>query len=304
MSLLKINKLVRNYPGFSLGPLDLEINAGESVALVGANGAGKSSLFRSIMGLLRKQQGQVWIAGQPAHTDSGLWRQQLGYIGDHIPLFEAWTGARNLAVMSRFYPDWSQQRVDELVSRLELDLTMKVSTYSTGQRAKLGIVLALAHQPKLLLLDEPANGLDPVGRENFTDLLFEYLADGERALLYATHHVAEIEALVDRLVFLKQGQIVGDAIKEDLTERWRKLSFRSESDLTDIPGSVQQRQELPWRELICDDAPTTLAWLQDRGIEEIQSSRLPLEKITVQILRQQGGLQSPLATDSNGGNHV
>jgi ABC-2 type transport system ATP-binding protein len=304
MSLLTINNLVRNYPGFSLGPVDLDINAGESVALVGANGAGKSSLFRSVMGLLRKQQGQVWIARQKAEAEPGLWRQQVGYIGDHIPLFEAWSGARNLAVMSRFYPHWSQQLVDELVARLELDLSMKASSYSTGQRAKLGIVLALAHRPKLLLLDEPANGLDPVGRESFTDLLFEYLADGEQALLYATHHVAEIEALVDRLVFLKQGQIVGDDIKEDLTEKWGKISFRSESDLADIPGSVQQRHERPWRELICDDAPTTLAWLKDKGIEEIQSSRLPLEKITVQILKQQGGLQSQLANGSTGGKHV
>lgn len=292
MSLLTINNLVRNYPEFSLGPIDLQINAGETVGLIGPNGAGKSTLFRAVMGLVRKQQGVVEVCGNRASNDSGLWRQQTGYIGDTIALFDSWDGQRNVEVLSRFYPDWDHDLARELAQRLQLDLTLKVSKYSTGQRAKLAIVLALAHRPPVLLLDEPANGLDPVAREIFADLLTEAVADGNTAVLYATHHVAEIEQFVDRLVFLKQGQIVGDAIKEDLTENWRKLTFRCEADLNGIPRSIQQRSEHPWREVISTQASTTTAWLEAQGVEDIQSSRLSLEKISVQILKQSGLEQS------------
>lgn len=286
MSLLTINNLVRNYAEFSLGPIDLQINAGETVGLIGANGAGKSTLFRALMGLVRKQQGEVEICGNRVNDNCGLWRQQTGYIGDAIPLFDSWNGQRNLEVLSRFYPRWDQDLARDLARRLQLDLSLKVSRYSTGQRAKLAIVLALAHRPAILLLDEPANGLDPVARETFTDLLIEAVADGERAVLYATHHVAEIEQFVDRLVFLKQGQIVADAIKEDLTENWRKLTFRSEGNLNGIPRSIVQRSEHPWREVISSQASTTTAWLEAQGVDDVQSSRLSLEKISVQILKQ------------------
>ena len=117
-----------------------------------------------------------------------------------------WTGARNLQAFSAYYPTWSAKTGQSLASRFDLDLSQVVKKYSTGQRTKLALILALAHNPELLLLDEPANGLDPVARDVFMEVLFEQMQNEELTLLYATHHVSDIEQLADQLIFLDAGR--------------------------------------------------------------------------------------------------
>ena len=285
MSLLAVESLVKNYPDFSLGPLNLDVALGTSVGLVGANGAGKTTLFRSIMGTLRRQQGTVRVAGQVLDNKNPRPKAHIGHVGDYTPLFDNWSGQKNLEAFSKFYRTWSSGIAQDVARRLNLDLLKKVGSYSTGQRTKMAIVLALAHQPDLLLLDEPSNGLDPVSRENFQELLFEFLGDESRSIIYATHHIGEIEQLADRLVFLSQGLVVRDEIKEDLAQSWRKLSFRSENLPAQIPHTVSHRRELPYHEIISDNAAETEAFLSSKGIEAIESTRLTIEKITVEILR-------------------
>ena len=285
MSLLSVDQLVKSYGTFSLGPLQLNIEPGTSVALIGANGAGKTTFFRSVMGTLRTQQGEVRFNGATANASNPGWKQEVGYVGDFTPLFENWTGHRNLKSFARFYQNWSQSAAEELAQRLGLDLDLKPKQYSTGQRTKMGIVLALAHKPQLLLLDEPGNGLDPVSRDVFIELLFEFLQDENHALVYATHHISEVEQLADRLVFVSEGQVVRDEIKEDLAEKWRRLSFRSEHPIEDIPNLVSAQRQAPYYELVTDNATATLERLQAVGIEEIESSRLSIEKIAVEILK-------------------
>lgn len=283
---LVIEKLVKNYDDFSLGPLDLCIDAGCAVGLVGDNGAGKTTLFRCLMGSVRRDQGLVTIDQRLADDSSGQWRNRIGYVGDYHPFFDSWTAARNLATLSRFYSDWDPQLARDLAARLGLDLNLKVKACSTGQRTKLALVTALAHRPALLLLDEPATGLDPVARESFLETLFDYMAGGETALLYATHHTDEIEGLADRLVFMHQGQIVRDAIKEDLLETWRSLSFRSERILTNIPHAMDMRSEPPYQQVISENAAATVSYLRDQGIDQIDENPMNAGQIAVRILRQ------------------
>lgn len=304
MSLLRINQLQRNYSDFSLGPLNLEIQAGEVMGIVGANGAGKSTLFRLLMGLVRRHGGEVEIAGQPATNQTASWRELIGYVGDSTAFFDSWTGARNLQLLSRFYRNWSQELAEHMAARLELDLRRKVSSYSTGQRAKLAIVLALAHRPRLLFMDEAANGLDPVARETFIELLFEAMDSGDCALLYASHHVSEIESLIDRVVLLNKGHVLANALKEDLVEDWRKITFRSEKQLGDIPSTTSCHRDHPYVEIISSETDITLAWLAEQGIEDIQSSRLSLEKISVEILRNSTALKNSGQVTGGARTHV
>ena len=286
MAMLETQGLVKTFGNFSLGPLDLTLDAGCAMGLVGANGAGKTTLFRSLMGTLRRDQGTVIINGDEADASQGLWRQHIGYVGDYTPLFANWSGHKNLTSFARFYPEFSQDRAHRIAQRLNLNLDQRVKHYSTGQRTKLAIVLALSHKPKLLLLDEPTAGLDPVSRDAFMELLFEQMATEQVALLYATHHISEIENLADRLMFISFGQAVRDEVKEDLAENWRTLTFRFEKPLQQIPHILRHKSEPPYHELISDHADATIQFLTDCGVEGIESSRMSIEKIAIQILKE------------------
>ncbi len=283
--MLEINQLTKNYGDFSLGPVNLSVEAGCALGLVGANGAGKTTLFRSLMGTVRNDSGDFLLNNRQAMFANGQWKQHIGYVGDYSPFFDTWTGHKNLATLANYYPDWSQQKATEYARRLNLDLHKKVKDYSTGNRTKLAIVCALCHDPDLLLLDEPTNGLDPVARDVFMDLLHEQLESGEKALLYATHHISEIDNLADRLVFLSAGQIIKDVIKEDLLQTWKRITFRSENVPSDIPHVVSQRGEHPYQELISDQGNETEQYLQQNGISNLESSHLSIEKIAIEILK-------------------
>ena len=285
MSLLTIDSLVKTFGDFALGPISLQVDEGSSVGLIGANGAGKTTLFRTIMGTLRHQQGSIAISGSEITAEESSWKNQVGYVGDYTPLFDNWTGYKNFSAYKRFYSNWSSSLATELAKKLNLDLNKKVKTYSTGQRTKFAITLALAHQPRLLILDEPTSGLDPVSRDVFMEVLFEFLSNESVALMYATHHIAEIEQLADRLIFVSEGQLVCDEVKEDLAQNWRRVTYRSEYPPANIPNVISQKGEHPYYEFITDDGDTAMKFLAEAGATSIEGSRLSIEKIAVEILK-------------------
>lgn len=156
MKMLEVSQLRKKCPTFALGPIDLELEAGSMNGLIGPNAGGKSTLYRCIIGTVRRDAGRIRVGGAGANERSGKWRNDVGYVGDFTPLFDHLTGAANLSLFSRFYDNWSDQLAESLVARLSLDLSIKARNCSTGQRARLAVVIALAHRPRLLFLDDPA----------------------------------------------------------------------------------------------------------------------------------------------------
>lgn len=288
--LIETQELVRNYESFSLGPIDLALAEGTAMGLVGANGAGKTTLFRTLMGTLRKAQGCVRIAGEETNESDGSWRQLVGYVGDYSPMVQDSSGERNLAILKPFFPNWSDGLARELASRLQLDLSQKVKSLSTGQRTKLAIVIALARQPKLLLLDEPTSGLDPVARDIFMEILFEKMESSELGILYATHYVSEIEQIADEICFISEGRIVSTEIKDDLMQQWRRITFRYEKELPPLPAVIKLRQEGYVCEIITSKHLELRQQLENIPVESIEVSRLSIEQISVHILRNTLGL--------------
>jgi len=287
--MFEITNLRKKYDGFALGPIDLTLEPGTVHGLVGPNGAGKTTLYRSVMGTVRRDQGLVKVGGRTADASSGEWKRKIGYVGDYTPLFEHWSGARNLTAFATFYDTWSRETAESLASRLELDLSLKAGAYSTGQRTKLAIILALAHHPSLLLLDEPANGLDPVTRDAFMEVLYEHMMNEDLTVLYATHHVSEIEHMVDQLIFISHGRVLAHEPVDTLVENWRKITFRTTQPIGDVPYQVSRVREGDDHQVTTSNFQSALWFLESQGAECIETSKLTTEQICVHVLRNGAG---------------
>jgi ABC-2 type transport system ATP-binding protein len=298
MPTLEVSNLSKSYRDFTLGPIDFRLEPGMVHGLIGANGAGKSTLFRCLMGMVRKDQGHIKFNSQTVDPEFPYWKQAIGYVADYTPLFENWSGARNLQTFARFYEHYDHKTVQTLAAKFDLNLDQLAGNYSTGQRNKLAIIHALAHNAQFLLLDEPTSGLDPLARDTFMEIMFEQMGE-DRTILYATHYVAEVEHMADQLLFISSGKLLGHELKEDLAQHWRKLTFRSNRELGALPDQVAlkisndsdpaARNAAMEYEVISSNEKSTRYFLEQAGVQSIQSSRLSLEQICVQILKNQTG---------------
>ena len=281
----EFKNLVKTYPDFRLGPLNLDLTPGIVLGFVGPNGSGKSTTMHCLVGLVRSDSGSMEVFGRENDLNHPAWKLDIGYVGDVHVFYENWSGEKNLQFLAQFYPNWSHEFAAKLAKRLDLPLKKKAKELSTGNRAKLAIVAALAHAPKLLILDEPTAGLDPVARAELQDVLFELMADGERAIFYSTHILPEISRLADELAFLQNGQVVLRTAKDDLTDKWRKITFRLSRNDLKFESVVSLQREGNDHQVISSNFDATMRQLHDLGVENVQHSRLSVDEIAVQILK-------------------
>jgi len=284
-----LRRLVKRFPGFTLGPIDLELQPGLVLGLVGPNGSGKTTMLHCLAGLLVPDEGGAEVFGAPNLVDDAAWRRNIGVVGEEHGFYMHWTAAENLQVVASFQPAFSHERARRMAERFALPLDRKVEELSHGNRAKLAIVAALAHAPRLLLLDEPTAGLDPVVRADVLDVLWELLEDGEHAIFYSTHVLSDIARLADELVFLSDGRVLQRSAKDDLVDAWRRITFRIETggDMS-LPAIVEHRQVRQEHQVTSRDHEATLAALRSLGAESIEVARLSIDEIAVEILRAKG----------------
>jgi len=283
---IRLTGLVKRFPGFELGPLDLTLEPGTVLALVGPNGAGKTTTLNCIAGLMRPDEGAAEVYGIPVHPDRPAYRRDVGYVAEESGFFRRWTVGRNLDHLARLVPGWSDDRARRLSKRIGLSLDAPVAALSRGNRTKLALVAALAHGPRLLLLDEPTSGLDPVVRAEVLDLLWEITEDGEHAVFYSTHALSDISRLADELVFLRDGDVVLRSGRDELSDRWRRVSFRLDDDARELVGVVEHRRVRSEHQVITWDAGATLERLGELGAEAIETARMSVDEIAVQILKE------------------
>ena len=282
----QLSGLIKRFPGFQLGPLDLALEPGTVIALVGPNGAGKTTTLNCMAGLMVPDEGGTEVFGNPVHPTRVDYRRDVGYVGEESGFFQRWTVGRNLDYLAGLLPGWSRDRARKLSERIGLPLGKPVSKLSRGNKTKLALVAAMAHKPRLLLLDEPTSGLDPVVRAEVLDVLWELIEDGEHAVLYSTHILSDINRLADELVFLRDGQIVLRTGRDELGERWRRISFRLQGEKVELPGVVEHRRVRAEHQVITRDSETTLQRLTELGAEAVEVSRMTVDEIAVQILKE------------------
>ncbi|MEO6276696.1 ABC transporter ATP-binding protein [Roseateles sp.] len=188
--------------------IDLSIPEGAVVGLVGRNGAGKSTLMRCLLGLTTPDEGESWLLGAPSRKLPDSVLERLGYAAQTPDLFPRMTGWEHLEEMAAVYPDVHQPDAVALACRLDLSLGKRAQLLSLGDQQKLAVVLALAHDPDLLLLDEPVASLDPISRRDFMRALFAMRRKpGPRTVLVSSHLLSDLERVVSHVMFLREGRL-------------------------------------------------------------------------------------------------
>lgn len=271
---------------FVLGPLDLELQLGRVVGLVGPNGSGKTTTLRCLAGSLYPEAGEVRILGCLASDADGSWKSRTGYVPDQLHHFPLADAKRHFALLSHFYADWSDAVARELVHRFRLDPGVPIRRLSPGNRTKVALVAALAHQPRFLLLDEPTAGLDPVVRAELFEVLFEHMESQSMTVLYATHIVDDLHRFADELVFLSNGRLHQHVDKDTLLQSWCRLRFSWSGELPHLPGSTRRSRYGETVELVSCDRDATLGALESLGVGRVQQDEMDLEAITVSILKE------------------
>jgi len=181
------------YPHFTLDNLSLELPTGTIMGLIGANGAGKSTTIRILMGLVHQDQGQVHVLGRQMPREQAAAKLDIGYVSEDMRLYGSATLAWHMKFIRSIYPKWDQPYAETLLRRFDLKPQQKIKGLSHGQRVKAALLLSLARRPRLLVLDEPTTGLDPVARQEVLAELMAVLADEDRTILFSSHNTLDVE---------------------------------------------------------------------------------------------------------------
>jgi len=205
--LVRIEGLVVKRGAFRLQVPAWSVEAGQVVGVVGPNGAGKTTLLESLSGLRPVNAGRISVFGRDPWKDPARVRVSLGFMSDDMPLFAMRIGAL-LRMVSGYYPTWDPKLVEVLLQRFDIDPHRKVHQLSRGQGTRLRLLLALAFRPRLLVLDEPATGLDLSGRRALLDSVLDVVRDPERSVVISSHQLADVERVADRLLVLNRGEIL------------------------------------------------------------------------------------------------
>jgi ABC-2 type transport system ATP-binding protein len=282
---LKLENLRKKQSRFELGPIHLEVEQGSAMGLIGPNGAGKSTLISCLLGLTTPDQGSMTVLGHKIDPSSASWKHEVGFVLNEKGFFERLTVAENIKFLSSFYLNWDPSFCNALLERLALDPLKKVKHLSTGDLGKLALIAAISHHPKLLILDEPTAGLDPVARESFVSIILEYLSTGENSVLMTSHILSDISSIADSVAFIDQGRIVSRHSKDDILDSWQKISFRTHLHDLELPGIIKSQREGLMHFVTTTDAERTLLSLRAANAEILSCNRLNLDEITVCILK-------------------
>jgi len=226
-----------------LDGLDWQLPSGQVVGLLGRNGAGKTTLIETLLGLREPDAGQALLFGHASQALPDAVRARIGYVPQRSDLFEWLTADQLLAYFRSFYPRWNDAKVQGLVSRWDIARDKPIGKLSGGQQQRLSIVRALAHEPELLVLDEPVASLDPAGRRDFLSELVGQVVDRRTTIVFSTHILSDLERVAVDVAFLTGGKIALHAPLDELLES----SVRLGGVPADIERFVEQHrlQALP-----------------------------------------------------------
>lgn len=225
--------LTKDYGSFVLNDINLTLPGGTIMGLIGENGAGKSTLIKCLLGIIRPTAGEVELLGRPAAQALG----EVGYVPDECPFSDTLKVRQIGGFLPGIFPSWDAKLFVDYLEKFELPGEKKIKELSRGMKMKLTIATALAHRPKLLILDEATSGLDPVVRDEILDEFLAFISDEDHAILISSHITSDLEKICDYVTYLHKGRLTVSGAKDELLERYGKVSC-SRDELAAIPAEL------------------------------------------------------------------
>ena len=270
MNAIEVRGLTKHYPYFTLDKLDLTLPAGCVLGLIGENGAGKSTTLKLLLNVIGRDAGEGTILGAPLGEELAAVREEIGFVIDGMGFPSHLTPARTNAVMRQVYRSWDAAAFDRCLRQFSIPPKTKYKALSTGNKMKLKLAVALSHHARLLILDEPTAGLDPLVRDALVGVLTEFTRDPSHSILISSHIVSDLEKLCDYIAFLRAGRLVLVEEKDRLFERYGVINCTEEMLNALDPEAVLGTRSTPYgtqalvlRDAVPDDTPFAGMNLED-----------------------------------------
>ena len=220
-------ELKKDYGEFNLN-VSVKVPKGNIVGLIGENGAGKSTFLKLILGLIESNGGSFEILNEKKINENRMILENIGVVIDDNVIPENLNISQVTRIMKDIYEQWDEEKFYRLTEELKLNKDKKIKEYSKGMKMKLSLMVALSHNPELLILDEPTTGLDPVVREQILDMFLDFVQDSSHSILFSSHIMDDLEKIADYIVFLKNGRVLLSEKKDNIIYEWGVLRCEEE----------------------------------------------------------------------------
>ncbi len=248
---LEIQNLTKKYPGFTLDGVDFSIPNGTIMGLIGANGAGKSTTISACLGLIHKDSGTVRFWGEEL-TEAA--KEDIGVVFDSLHFYEPLTVVQTGKICKAAYQNWDDALFARYLKEFGLSEKKQIKELSKGMKMKLSIALALAHKPKLLILDEATSGLDPVVRDDILEVFLDFVQDESHSILMSSHITSDLEKVADYITFLHDGKLIFTLKKDTLRYEYGIIRCTEVELGTIVPSEIlaKRREATQWSVLVAD----------------------------------------------------
>jgi len=272
--------------------LNLSVPRGSIFAFLGRNGSGKTTTIRALLGLLEPTRGSASVLGFDCRKIPPAGRGRIGYLAEGHPVY-GWMRVRECGrFQSRFYPRWNEKTFHAVAGHFRLDAGARARNLSRGQRAGLCLALALAPEPELFILDDPALGLDPVARRSFLEAMVYVTREAGRTVFFSSHIVSDVERVADHIAVLDDGILKAHCPVETFQDRVRRYTLRFPGAVPDFPGLPGLLQAEPaegeMRLTLANPGKTILTDLKNLGASSVEEVPLSLEDALIAFLGARG----------------
>lgn len=283
---IRMSGIVKQRPNFNLGPIQLDIPEGYITAIVGPNGSGKSSVFHLLLDLMKPDAGTIEVLGRRVgeQPDDVSMKQRIGYLPEgSSEIDNAYKAEEKAAFYKLWYPQWDVNRYQKLLHEFQVNASQRMGKMSKGTRRKFDFIMAIAHNPDLLLLDEPSSGFDPLAWGRMVEILHQFMEQPGKTIVIATHIAEEVRRLADYIVFMIGGRVLGCYEKDELLHQWYAYFVDDGSSgyrWEQMPGFYGKEEAGGGRiKLVTSQASEAEDWLRQAGLRIAGKEQMALEHI-------------------------